>query len=178
MKGIHDFEPGDIKIVLSRHRLDLDTTSMRQICDCLPAERWRELLSVRHCKRKLSVLKRRFRFDDVRCPDVSVAGFDTNRDSKASDSNSRHEHNDRDLQVGHLIGAVHRMVHGGPQTGCSPSSRNINPLRYAARMGSIGLPSGVHVSQALPVAEHDLTGAGKPKHAVVVKLRQRPRHRL
>jgi len=73
MKGIHDFEPGDIKIVLSRHRLDLDTTSMRQICDCLPAERWRELLSVRHCKRKLSVLKRRFRFDDVRCPDVSVA---------------------------------------------------------------------------------------------------------
>jgi hypothetical protein len=40
MKGIHDFEPGDIKIVLSRHRLDLDaTTSMRQICDCLPAGR-------------------------------------------------------------------------------------------------------------------------------------------
>ena len=37
MKGIHDFEPGDIKIVLSRHRLDLDATSMRQIYDCLPA---------------------------------------------------------------------------------------------------------------------------------------------
>ena len=39
MKGIHDFEPGDIKIVLSRHRLDLDATSMRQIYDCLPAGR-------------------------------------------------------------------------------------------------------------------------------------------
>jgi|SRR6266540_2063752 len=74
----------------------------------------------RQCKRKFSVLKRGFRFDDVRSLDVFVAGFDTGRDSKASDSNSCHERNDHDLQVGHLIGAVHRMVHDGPQTGFSP----------------------------------------------------------
>jgi len=86
----------------------------------LPAESWRRLLSVRQRKRELSVLKRGFSFDDVRGLDVSVAGVDTGCDSKASDSNSRHERNHHDLQVGHPIGAVNRMVHSGPQTGCSP----------------------------------------------------------
>ena len=74
----------------------------------------------RQCQRKRSVLKRGSRFDEVRSLDVSVAGFDMGRDSEASNSDSRYERNDHDLQVGHLIGAVHRMVHIGTQTGCSP----------------------------------------------------------
>lgn len=71
-------------------------------------------------KREFLVLRQGFRFDDMRSLDVSVACFDMGRDSEASDSNSRHERNGHDLQVGHLIGAVHRMVHGEPQTCCSP----------------------------------------------------------
>jgi hypothetical protein len=34
--------------------------------------------------------------------------------------------------------------------------------------------SGIHGAQPLPVAEHDLTGAGKPEHTLIVQLRKRP----
>ena len=36
------------------------------------------------------------------------------------------------------------------------------------------LLSGIHGMQPLPVAKHDLTGAGKPEHALIVQLRKRP----
>src|SRR6478672_9086280 len=45
-------------------------------------------------------------------------------------------------------------------------------------MGGSGSPSGIHVSQTLPVSEHDLTGAREPEYAVTVKLRECARDRF
>lgn len=37
---------------------------------------------------------------------------------------------------------------------------------------------GVHIAQALAIAQHDLPSSGKSEHALVMELRQRPRYRF
>ena len=50
----------------------------------------------------------------------------------------------------------------------------VEQLRLALRLRSQGekLESGIHVSQALSVAKHDLAGTGKAKYAIGMELRK------
>jgi hypothetical protein len=47
-----------------------------------------------------------------------------------------------------------------------------NSSRYVPAVRGRKLPSGIHIPQALSVAKHDLTGAGKAKYAITVELRK------